>query len=183
MSAVDINVLPGAGTGFRVALGIHIAAGLTCVVSGAIAATARKRPGRHPRAGRIYLWGLSAVVVSATAMAVLRWPRDVHLLAIAIVAGALAVIGWRARRRRWRRWVRWHATGVGGSYIALLTGFYVDNGPRLPLWDRLPTWAFWVLPTLIGAPLITLALRRFSRPRAERPRATARRVGRRSSPS
>jgi hypothetical protein len=104
------------------------------------------------------------------------------VLAIAIVAGALALIGWRARRRR-RGWVRWHAIGLGGSYVALLTGFYVDNGPRLPLWDRLPTWAFWILPTVIGAPLIALALRRFSRSRGDRPRATARCDGRRPLPS
>ena len=28
---------------------------------------------------------------------------------------------------------------MAASYVALLTGFYVDNGPQLPLWDRLPT--------------------------------------------
>jgi hypothetical protein len=25
---------------------------------------------------------------------------------------------------------------MSGSYIALLTGCYVDNGPNLPLWNR-----------------------------------------------
>jgi hypothetical protein len=52
---------------------------------------------------------------------------------------------------------------MGGSYIALLTGFYVDNGPFLPLWDRLPHLTYWLLPSLIGIPLIWLALRRFQR--------------------
>jgi hypothetical protein len=33
---------------FLAALAVHVAAGLTCVVSGALAATARKRPGRQP---------------------------------------------------------------------------------------------------------------------------------------
>jgi hypothetical protein len=28
----------------------------------------------------------------------------------------------------------------------LLTGFHVDNGRQLPLWDRLPHWTYWVLP-------------------------------------
>ena len=50
---------------------------------------------------------------------------------------------------------------MGGSYIALLTGFYVDNGPFLPLWDRLPHLTYWLLPSLIGVPLIWVALRRF----------------------
>jgi hypothetical protein len=50
---------------------------------------------------------------------------------------------------------------MGGSYIALLTGFYVDNGPFLPLWNRLPHLSYWLLPSLIGVPLIRRALRRF----------------------
>jgi hypothetical protein len=49
---------------------------------------------------------------------------------------------------------------MGGSYIALFTGFYVDNGPNLPLWDRLPSLAYWVLPSLVGVPLILGALAR-----------------------
>jgi hypothetical protein len=40
----------------------------------------------------------------------------------------------------------------------MLTAFYVDNGPHLPLWDRLPTLAFWILPAAIAAPLITRAI-------------------------
>jgi hypothetical protein len=49
---------------------------------------------------------------------------------------------------------------MSGSYIALLTGFYVDNGPNLPLWNRLPTVAFWVLPSLVGFPLVVRAMAR-----------------------
>jgi hypothetical protein len=40
----------------------------------------------------------------------------------------------------------------------MLTAFYVDNGPHLPLWDRLPVLAFWLLPAAIAAPLITRAI-------------------------
>jgi hypothetical protein len=40
----------------------------------------------------------------------------------------------------------------------MLTAFYIDNGPHLPLWDRLPTLAFWLLPSAIGAPIITRAI-------------------------
>jgi hypothetical protein len=35
---------------------------------------------------------------------------------------------------------------MGIAYTAMLAAFYVDNGPHLPLWDRLPTQAFWLLP-------------------------------------
>ena len=47
---------------------------------------------------------------------------------------------------------------MAASYVALLTGFYVDNGPQLPLWNRLPTVAYWVLPALVGVPLTWRAL-------------------------
>jgi hypothetical protein len=45
----------------------------------------------------------------------------------------------------------------------MLTAFYVDNGPHLPLWDRLPTIAFWLLPSAIGAPIIARAVIRARR--------------------
>jgi hypothetical protein len=47
---------------------------------------------------------------------------------------------------------------MGTAYVAMLTAFYVDNGPHLPLWDRLPTVAFWLLPSAIGAPIIARAV-------------------------
>ncbi len=50
---------------------------------------------------------------------------------------------------------------MGLSYVVMLTAFYVDNGPRLPLYDRLPVLAFWVVPSLIGLPLIARAFRRY----------------------
>jgi hypothetical protein len=41
----------------------------------------------------------------------------------------------------------------------LLTAFYVDNGPHLPLWQLLPPIAFWTLPSLFGLPLLLRARR------------------------
>ncbi len=161
--------IPDAGRVFVVALVLHVAAGLTCVVAGALAASARKRPGRHPRSGRVYLWGLAFVFATATVMATIRWHEDAHLFGIAVVAASLGAIGWSARRRRWRGWVRWHASGMGGSYIALLTGFYVDNGPNLPLWRLLPHWSYWVIPLLVGTPLIVSALHRYATGVSSRP--------------
>jgi hypothetical protein len=170
--------IPDAGPVFLVALLVHVLAGLTCVVAGALAATARKRPGRHPRAGRVYLCGLAVILVTAAVMATIRWREDAHLLAIAVVAAGLGLFGWRMRPARPQGRVRWHAIGMGGSYVALLTGFYVDNGPQLPLWDRLPHWTYWVLPTAVGVPLIRLALRRFRAGISSRPRGVPRSVAR-----
>lgn len=155
--------IPDAGPVFAAALAGHIAAGLTAVVSGALAATAPKRPHRHPRTGRVYLWALGGVAATATVMAAIRWRQDAHLFVIAVVAAGLGWSGYRARRRHRRGWPVRHAIGMGGSYIALLTGFYVDNGPFLPLWNRLPDLAFWVLPSAVGAPLIWLSIHRFTR--------------------
>jgi hypothetical protein len=96
-------------------------------------------------------------------MATIRWHEDAHLFAIAVVAFGLGLYGYRARRQRRPGWPLHHAIGMGGSYIALLTGFYVDNGPFLPVWNRLPHITYWLLPTIVGIPLIWLALRRFTR--------------------
>jgi hypothetical protein len=155
--------IPAAGPVFAAALVLHVACGLTAVVSGALAATANKRPGRHPRAGRVYLWALAGVFTTATIMATIRWHEDAHLFAIAVVAFGLGLYGYRARRRRRPGWPRHHAIGMGGSYIALLTGFYVDNGPFLPLWNRLPHLTYWLLPSIVGTQLTWLALHRFTR--------------------
>jgi hypothetical protein len=155
--------IPDAGPVFAVALVVHVACGLTAVVAGALAATAKKRPGRHPRAGRVYLWALGGVFATAAVMAAIRWREDAHLLAIAVVAFGLSLYGYRARRRQRPGWFVRHGIGMGGSYIALLTGFYVDNGRFLPVWDRLPTVAYWTLPAIVGTPLIWRAVRRASR--------------------
>src|SRR5205814_1242962 len=58
--ALDIAGLhiPDAGPVFMTALAIHIAAGLTATAAGILATTARKRQGRHPRAGITYLYAI-----------------------------------------------------------------------------------------------------------------------------
>jgi hypothetical protein len=51
-----------------------------------------------------------------------------------------------------------HILAMGLSYIAMLTAFYVDNGPHLPVWNLLPAWSFWFLPSVVGAPLLIRAV-------------------------
>jgi hypothetical protein len=65
-----------------------------------------------------------------------------------------------ALRHRWHGWVRLHIGGMGLSYVLLLTAFYVDNGPNLPLWRELPPLAYWLAPSAVGLPLILRALLR-----------------------
>jgi hypothetical protein len=159
--------LPSGFDAFSVALACHIAAGLTAVLAGAVAATAPKRPGRHPRFGVIYLWAIGGVFATALVMAMLRWPHDTHLVVIGSIAFTAAMLGYLARRRHRRGWRRWHILAMAVSYVALFTGFYVDNGPKLPLWDRLPPVSFWFLPTIVGLPIVLRALNRHRRAQAD----------------
>jgi hypothetical protein len=152
--------VPDEGVLFDAALAGHIVAGLTCVLTGALAATAPKRPGRHTTAGRIFFWSLAVVFASSTTMALLRLAQDWHLLVIGTVAFGAGSLGYLARRRRRPGWLRIHIPAMGAAYVALFTGFYVDNGPHLPLWDRLPHLTYWTLPSLVGVPLILRALAR-----------------------
>ena len=112
---------------------------------------------------------LAIVGATATVLAAIRWREDAHLFGIGVFAAGLGGYGYRARRRRRPGWPVQHAVGMGGSYIALLTAFYVDNGPFLPVWNRLPHLTYWLLPTVVGAPLTWLAIHRYRRRTTRRP--------------
>ena len=144
---------------FLAFLAIHIIAGLTAVITGAVAALVRKGSPRHIRAGRWFYRAITVVFVTAAALAVIRWRQDYYLFIIGAVAFTAATIGYEHRRRH-RPGDTGHITGMGIGYTAMLTAFYVDNGPHLPVWDYLPTLAFWLLPSAIAAPLIARAVRR-----------------------
>ena len=151
---------------FLAFLAVHVLAGLTAVITGAIAALSRKGSPRHIRAGRWYYRAICTVFATAAALAAMRWAQDWYLLALGAAAFTAATIGYLHRRRH-RPGDTGHIAGMGIAYTAMLTAFYVDNGPHLPLWDRLPALAFWLLPAAIAAPLIARAVRR-SRPAAAR---------------
>lgn len=166
--------IPDAGWVFATALAVHVLAGIVSVLAGALAAFAPKRRGRHPRWGTRYLYGLSVVFATAVVMSVLRWEHNRQLFGIAVVAFGLGLTGRWLRRHGSHRWMLWHGVAMAGSYVALLTGFYVDNGERLPVWSQLPHLTYWLLPTAIGVPLTWWALVRngalsHSRPTASRP--------------
>src|SRR5438552_11176608 len=142
---------------FLVILAIHVMAGLAAVITGAVAALARKGSPRHIRAGRWYYRAITTVFATATALAAMRWAQDYYLFILGAVAFTAATTGYLHRRRN-RPGDTGHIAGMGIAYTAMLTAFYVDNGPHLPLWDRLPVLAFWLLPAAIATPLITRAI-------------------------
>src|SRR5215467_13661201 len=156
---------------FLAFLAVHVIGALTAVATGATAALTSKGSARHILAGRWYYRAITVVFASATVLAALRRRQDYQLFAIGAVAFTAATIGYQHRRRH-RPGDTGHIIGMGAAYVAMLTAFYVDNGPHLPLWDHLPVVAFWLLPSAIGAPVIVRAVLRARRARQEPP-ATA----------
>jgi len=151
--------IPSSSPMFLSIVAVHVAAGLVCTIAGIAAMLSPKRAGRHPAAGAVYYWSLLVVFLSMAALSILRWPENTHLFVLGILSFGAGAIGRMARRRLWRGWLRLHIAGMAISYILLLTAFYVDNGPHLPLWRSLPPPAFWLLPSLVGLPLVIWALR------------------------
>ena len=144
---------------FLAVLAIHVPAGMAAVITGAGAALTRKGSTQHVRMGRWYYGAITVVFATATILAAMRWREDWDLLLLGTLAFITATIGFL--HRRWHRpGDAAHIVGMGVSFSVMLTAFYVDNGPRLPLWDHLPYWAFWLIPALVAAPVIARALRR-----------------------
>ena len=88
----------------------------------------------------------------------MRWAENYHLVILGTLSFASAWLGRRVLRQRRPRWARLHITGMGLSYVLLLIAFYVDNGKQLPLWKDLPHFTYWLLPLVVGIPLIVRAL-------------------------
>jgi uncharacterized membrane protein len=113
---------------FLAVLSVHVLGALTAVFTGAAAALTAKGTRRHVRAGRWYYRAISMVVATALVLTAMRPRADYHLALIGMVAFTAATLGYLHRRRR-RPGDGPHITGMGLSYVAMLTAFYVDNGP------------------------------------------------------
>ena len=155
--------IPSSSTLFLSIVAVHVAAGLVSTAAGLVAMLAPKRAGRHSRAGAVYYWSLVVVSLTMAALSILRWPHNTHLFVLGILSFNVGTAGRLWMRRRWRGWLPVHVTGMGVSYIVLLTAFYVDNGPHLPVWRSLSPLVHWGLPSLVGVPILAWALRRHSR--------------------
>ena len=169
--------IPSTDPVFLGIVGVHVLLGLVCTITGIIAMLSTKRPGRHPLFGSVYYWCLLGVFVTASGLAAVRWREDYHLFILGALAFGSAYLGRRARRKRRNNWAKLHITGMGMSYVVLLTAFYVDNGKNLPLWRELPPIALWLIPAAVGIPLIARALLRHPLARTPQPRS-ARRIAR-----
>jgi hypothetical protein len=149
-------------------LGVHILAGLVCVVTGIMSMVGEKRAGLHPRCGTIYHWGLAVLVTSSGFLAA-HWTNDRLLLVLGAISFGASSLGRTARRRNWQTWIGTHIIFMGGSFIAMLTALCVEEGESLPGLSGLPRITYWFLPALVGTPFIVRALVRH---RLRYPRAT-----------
>ena len=153
--------IPSTSAAFLAVVAVHVVAGLVCVIAGLIAILSPKRAGRHPTAGTVYYWSLTVVFSSMGLLTIARWPADNHLFELGMLSLVAGSAGRVVRRRNGS--LRLHLVGMGLSYIVLLTAFYVDNGPHLPLWRSLPAYTYWLAPGAIGLLLIAGAFLRHPR--------------------
>ncbi len=62
-------------------------------------------------------------------------------------------------------WLRQHIGAMGGSYIAAVTAFAVQN-PDLFMPGSSYQWMLWILPSVVGNPIIVRAIRKRMRKEA-----------------
>ncbi|MBW0091814.1 DUF2306 domain-containing protein [Pseudonocardia sp. KRD-184] len=143
-----------------VTIAVHVGCGVVAVACGPGAMLTRKGSRRHRGFGRIYLGALLGLGLTAPVLAAVDWAHRWHLAVLGGLALGAATAGAAAVRLLRPIRLAVHITGMGTAYVVMLTAFYVDNGPRLPLWDQLPPIVFWVLPAAVGTPVLLGALHR-----------------------
>ena len=142
-------------------LAVHVSSGVTGLALGPIAYLVRRRSGWHRPVGRLYLAVVGAMTSSALGLVAFDPGRLWGLGTIAAATAATAAAGWWVRRRRSRGWLPTHIRLMGGSYLSFVTAALVVS------WS---SPVAWVLPTLVGAPAITLAVQRATRRQPPLPR-------------
>lgn len=152
--------LPSDDRGFVTVIAIHIILSLGAVVFGLLAMLKDKNSPAHSRFGKLYYWSITSAFVTVIGLAVMRWPHNNHLLLIGATTTILVYAGRRLAQNKRPKWTRLHTIFMGGSYVLLLTGFYVDNGQNLPFWNQFPQWFFWIFPAAIGIPMILYVVRK-----------------------
>jgi uncharacterized membrane protein len=141
-------------------IALHVASGIVAVACGVGAMLTRKGSRRHRRFGRAYVIVLVLLCGTAAVLAGFDWAHRWHLAVLGAVALSCVAIGYSAVRLARPARVAVHLSGMGVGYIAMLTAFYVDNGPRLPIWSLLPPLWLWLLPAVIGVPIMVRAVLR-----------------------
>lgn len=128
-------------------LALHILCGVTAILLGLAAMKVRKSRGCHTTIGEIYHWLFVGLFISASLLSFRDWHRLWWFVPVAAFSYAFALLGYLAAKFRWHNWLRFHLAGQGGSFIAMSTAVLVVNLGT-------GSWWAWVLPTIIGTPII-----------------------------
>ena len=197
----------------KVTLVLHVMAGISALVAGFIAISAKKGFRLHRMAGLVFYASIMAVAATGFYVALVR--SNIFLVYISVFVFYQCYSGYRAIRNKslrpsaadWVVWtlaavnsflmvysmniilmvfggissflvitdlrifitvlrgqelprLQWLARHIGmmlGTYIATFTAFLVVNVP-----DFAPQWLPWLLPTMIGVPLIFYFIRRYT---------------------
>lgn len=137
---------------------VHILISLIAVLAGLFAMLSDKGKIKHRYFGKAYVLVMVSSFCTVVILSIMRWPHNIHLLSIGVLAITATGGGYWLAKKRILRWTRYHTICMGTSYILLMTGFYVDNGKNLPFWKLFPQWFFWVFPAVVGFPIILWAL-------------------------
>lgn len=148
---------------FNIFLSVHIAAGIVCLVTGIFAAFSKKKRGKHTRFGEFYHGAYVVVFLTAVVTSIMHWEESAHLFYIALFSYGLALFGYLARKMQWKRWIVKHIGGMLGSYIGVVTAVLVVNVSRIPVLNELPVLVMWLLPTIIGTPIIAAVSAKYKR--------------------
>lgn len=132
---------------------LHVAAGVTGLVMAPVAMLVAKNR-LHAQVGIAYQGCVAVLTLTALGLVAFDPARLAGLGVIAVLTQAAAAGGWLLARRRPRGWEPWHVRLMAGSYVSFVTAFLVVQWPH-PI--------SWVLPTLIGSPLIARASARVRR--------------------
>jgi len=155
---IDGIIIPDNSPLFLSLIGIHVLAALLCVISAILAMFSRKTDKRHPQFGTFYFWCLLVVFISSVLVSIIRWPLDNQLLILGTFSFGFAFTGRLSQRNKWKFRMRWHLVCLTMSFIILLTAFYVDNGKNIPVWKLLPVIYYWLIPGIIGIPVMVYVL-------------------------
>lgn len=136
-----------------VLLTAHVAAGAAGLLLGPLVLRAERDPPHRSREGRAFLLAVLALAATSAGLVALDPAGLWWLLPLAALAAGLALLGATVSRRRHRL----YALGQGGAYISLVTALLVVSAPGPA------AAAAWILPTLVGVPLIELRVRRLDR--------------------
>jgi len=145
----------------------HVVAGVLGLLLGPVVMALPKRRDRHGLAGRVYVPVTVVMTTTALGLFALAPGRLWGLATIAAATLVTALAGASLARRRPPGWLPAHIRLMSASYLSFLTAFLLTQWSS-PL--------AWVLPTVVGTPLIALAVHRLppaARTASRRPARTA----------